>query len=654
MSPQAVLLVVAAVVAAAALAGGPPPPVVFDGAKDAPCFALVVGGGSLRVVQPCPASGTAGVVAVARYNNTIETLGWEYLHVDATTALRRQSGHRTPKRGGGTIDTGVDDPTLPHYHAGYLEGFLTVQRLNLSAAWVPTPRGRRVLRLAASLRRQSPPRSVHSDAAFAWAARQLNFTVAHAAAPPATHGTAALAAFWGNVNRTLAQLRGFADGGNAALGGLLPIFTLFDIYALNLDMEWNAIEAATRARRSPPRRSTQESSTATADIFRDAPAGAGTHCSSLVRAVVPPAGSAAAPELFASQAVWGPFELMNLRFFKTYALPALRERTTGASSDKPTDSRWAAAQVAEDDVTVVFSSYTGMVSSADDWYQTSRQLAVQETTNGNMNGTLWRRLTPHTVAEFARVLAANAAAADGATWAATFGTLNSGTYCNQWQVVDFKQFAAPGAANVVGNGTLWVLEQLPGLIVAADQSEFLRGQGYWPSYNLPFYKEVYELSGFAALAAEFGDFFSYQHYARAEIFRREAPNVTDAAGMRRVMRWNQYTKDPFSRIQNCSTCANDVCNPAFSAMLAIASRGDLNPLDGCYGPVGGYLRRQPFGALDAKIARWSQRATLTTAAISGPTNDDVPTFVMPPDARIPGRPVTWDFPWTTFVQPPSP
>ena len=35
-----------------------------------------------------------------------------------------------------------------------------------------------------------------------------------------------------------------------------------------------------------------------------------------------------------------------------------------------------------------------------------------------------------------------------------------------------------------------MLLQIPGLTVAADQTEVL-AMGYWPSYNVPFYPEIY-------------------------------------------------------------------------------------------------------------------------------------------------------------------
>ena len=38
-------------------------------------------------------------------------------------------------------------------------------------------------------------------------------------------------------------------------------------------------------------------------------------------------------------------------------------------------------------------------------------------------------------------------------------------------------------------GLLWVAEQVPGLVAAADMTDML-AFGYWPSFNVPFFPEV--------------------------------------------------------------------------------------------------------------------------------------------------------------------
>jgi hypothetical protein len=50
-------------------------------------------------------------------------------------------------------------------------------------------------------------------------------------------------------------------------------------------------------------------------------------------------------------------------------------------------------------------------------------------------------------------------------------------------VLDYKKFT-PGQPVVPE--TLWVLEQLPGMVEMADLSLYLKQNGYWASYNIPY------------------------------------------------------------------------------------------------------------------------------------------------------------------------
>lgn len=58
-----------------------------------------------------------------------------------------------------------------------------------------------------------------------------------------------------------------------------------------------------------------------------------------------------------------------------------------------------------------------------------------------------------------------------------------------------------------------------------DQTNILQG-GYWASYNVPFYKDVYDMAGYSTAFKAHGTEFSYQLCPRAKIFRRDQGKVS--------------------------------------------------------------------------------------------------------------------------------
>jgi hypothetical protein len=100
---------------------------------------------------------------------------------------------------------------------------------------------------------------------------------------------------------------------------------------------------------------------------------------------------------------------------------------------------------------------------------------------------------PGSLLAWERVRIANMGAS-GAEWVEFVSAHNSGTYNNQYMVVDLKRFQ-PGRALL--DGLLTVVEQIPGEadgIVFADMTQLLV-LGYWPSFNVPFFDKVYRKSG---------------------------------------------------------------------------------------------------------------------------------------------------------------
>ena len=62
--------------------------------------------------------------------------------------------------------------------------------------------------------------------------------------------------------------------------------------------------------------------------------------------------------------------------------------------------------------------------------------------------------------------------------------------------------------------------------------------GYWPSYNVPFFNEIYKRSGYPEVVKKHGTDFSYQLAPRAKIFRRDQATVKDMPTMKKIMRYN--------------------------------------------------------------------------------------------------------------------
>lgn len=79
------------------------------------------------------------------------------------------------------------------------------------------------------------------------------------------------------------------------------------------------------------------------------------------------------------------------------------------------------------------------------------------------------------------------------------------------------------------------------LMVSADQTTVLR-EGYWASYNVPFYEQVFQLSGYAEMAKQHGQEYTHDLAVRAEIFRRDQGNVTDMKSYQQLMQSNGWYK----------------------------------------------------------------------------------------------------------------
>ncbi|BFZ21350.1 hypothetical protein BsWGS_24390 [Bradybaena similaris] len=264
------------------------------------------------------------------------------------------------------------------------------------------------------------------------------------------------------------------------------------------------------------------------------------HCAALIK-VLP-----GFENIFMSHSSWYTYAVIN-RIFKHYNLNV-------------SDSATAAKRIS-------FSSYPGYLESLDDFYILGSGMVMLQTTPGIFNTSLYEYVKPESLLAWQRVRIANMMAHNGREWTDIISKYNSGTYNNQYMVIDLKliQLQKP-----LPDNTLWVAEQIPGLVVADDLTPILRA-GYFPSYNVPFFEEIYNKSGYPEFVARLGRQHSYELSSRAIIFRRDQSTVKDMDTLKAIMRYNNYKNDPYS---------------GGSPWGAICSRGDLvansSSANGCY------------------------------------------------------------------------
>jgi len=280
-----------------------------------------------------------------------------------------------------------------------------------------------------------------------------------------------------------------------------------------------------------------------------------------------------------------------------------------------------------------FSSYPGVAGSTDDYYLMDTGLAVTETTISMLTDEPYDKLDDNatSVPDFMRIMLANRLARTSEEWVNYLKKSSTGTYSSQWMVVDYNKFK-PGEP--LKNGTLFVIEQVPGISHIQDASAFLQEQRYWGSENRAWFQDVMDSIGQTEAEEAHGALFSRDKNPRANIFHATAPTVETIADMRHEMQRNRWPNEP------------DGGFPAPDH--AIAARGDLDKSD-----------PDPNGGVDAKITNFCLAKQLKVEAISGPTHDHQKVFrwtdektgkQLFPKAPHDGMPDVWNFDWVRMSE----
>lgn len=289
-------------------------------------------------------------------------------------------------------------------------------------------------------------------------------------------------------------------------------------------------------------------------------------------------------------------------------------------------------------VQISFSSYAGMISSTDDFYEVKKKgsaIVIIETTINVLDKDSYKWVKPdHGVPTWIRAMDANRLAMSGKEWVERFKQDPSETYSCQWMVIDLAKFV-PGQRPT--EGLLYVFESFPKIDQTIDATSTLVERGWWHSENNPALPKVRSVGRYPDTTGDSCEEdcscnYSAEHSSRACIFNREAKAVEGVKSMMALIRMNDYKHDEYSH---------------GDPYKAICGRFDLRSGKKLYN-----------GAIDAKVSSYCLMAagdkgveeggscakaastddlTMTTLVVGGPTadGDDLPSFSWPHAEGLP-------------------
>eukprot|EP00873_Tetraselmis_striata_P040867 jgi/Tetstr1/461131/TSEL_006270.t1 len=439
--------------------------------------------------------------------------------------------------------------------------------------------------------------------------------------------------YWSAVGDVLAQFDGLLEGYAEFCASSREMFTI-DLLLLNMLGDLYDVMPALARRdhgtdakgmSALPRKLSRRTGIdmAAAAALQDRP----SHCSAAIKLEQGAQGSY--KDITVGHTTWDGYTNAFPRTFKHITLP----------SEDPT----------REPFTESFSSSPGLLTSMDDFYITSgpSSLFVMETSLNVLDSAKYDSISAESVPCWIRVMVANRLAKSGSSWSDLFSENHSGTYNDQWMVVDRTRFE-PGVAPKAGSGLFWMTEEAPGLIKSADMTAKLLADGFWGSYNVPYFPEIREALGYEALSKQ-NEEMSYTNATRARQFKELVQQAEGLEGMDWLIRWNGWSAD-----------ADAGASPA-SPAKAIAARGDLVPMslhadDNVGMPsfrtkVDLAGRPGAWGAIDSKVASWSAWSGSSpqgpAALIQlGPTTQQQPAFCWTSEFKDPckGHPACFEFP----------
>lgn len=137
-------------------------------------------------------------------------------------------------------------------------------------------------------------------------------------------------------------------------------------------------------------------------------------------------------------------------------------------------------------------------------------------------------------------------------------------------VLDYNYFV-PGYG--LKKDGFWLIDTIPGYYHMEDMSDYLNEKGFFASYNIAFFPDIYVLGGTYNKWKQYGDDYTYKKCRRAQIFDRDIHTVQDLDSMKAIMRYNDFRHD------SLSLCGG---YPGYTSTYTLACRDDLNWKNGTY------------------------------------------------------------------------
>ena len=405
--------------------------------------------------------------------------------------------------------------------------------------------------------------------------------------------------YWEHVYYIYRQLKGLHDGYNAAVDEDKKIKDFYDFILIPSGIELSDILKNVHEDKVPNFNEMKGEDIKRYFLFN-------SHCSALIKLADDYS------DIWFGHNTWNIYNSM-IRIFKEY--------------------RFVSNKGNEKSKTIVFSSYPATLYSLDDFYFMDSKLLAMETTNSIFDNKLYKKIKPESLLTWIRTMVANRLASSAEDWTNIFKEENSGTYNNQFMILDINKIDLQN--ETIPEKSLMIIEQIPGEVEILDVTNQLKERHYWPSYNIPYSENFFDILGYKKRIEDEPDlytYFDYKNCSRAKIFERDQSKIKSNEDFKKLLRYNDYKNDNFSENE---------------PSLTIASRYDLFGVGFCN------------GATDAKFVSVKEllEGKFYTHIISGPTNDQQPTFSwenstchksLPEMWYKEGLVDTWNFDWVEY------